>query len=53
MFVEDLDSFYADGRLHFGDAAILERAKGWHEKWGADPNAGWSSDVNTTCAEEV
>ncbi len=53
MFVDDLDAFDAQGRLHFGDAVILDHAQKWRDRWGSDPETGWHSDVNITYAREI
>lgn len=53
MFVDDLEGFDAGGKLHFGDAVILEHAQKWRDRWGKDPETGWRSDVNITYANEI
>jgi len=53
MFVDDLDAFHAEGKLHHGDPAVLDHAAGWRAKWGSDPETGWRTDVNITYADEI
>ena len=53
MFVDDLDAFHAGGQLHFGDPLILEHAKRWREKWGADASTGWNANVTISYADEI
>jgi hypothetical protein len=53
MFVDSLDAFHADGKLHFGDPKILEHAKRWREKWGMDPSTGWNANVTISYADEI
>ncbi|WP_062358022.1 hypothetical protein [Herbidospora yilanensis] len=53
MFVDDLDAFHADGRLHFGDPVILDHAARWRARWGADESTGWRTNVNITYADEI
>lgn len=53
MYVNDLDRFYADGALHFGDQTILEHAQRWREIWGHPLDAGSDATVNITLAEEI
>ena len=53
MYVDDLDGFHADGKLHFGDAVILEHAQRWRERWGIDPETGWNANVTISYADEI
>lgn len=53
MYVDDLDHFYADGKLHFGDPTILEHAARWRERWGVAADGGPGATVNITLAEEI
>ncbi|MEU3168423.1 hypothetical protein [Streptosporangium sp. NPDC006930] len=53
MFVDDLDAFHADGKLHFGDPVILDHAARWRAKWGQDEATGWRANVNISYADEI
>lgn len=53
MFVDDHRAFDADGKLHFGDPTILEHAQNWRERWGTDPETGWTTPVNISYADEI
>ncbi|WP_293783439.1 hypothetical protein [uncultured Aeromicrobium sp.] len=53
MYVDDLDAFYADGKLHFGDERILEHAARWRDTWGVGPDATTGAKVNITLAEQI
>jgi hypothetical protein len=53
MFVDDLDAYHSDGRLHFGDPVILEHAKNWRERWGRDRQTGEPVNINITYADEI
>lgn len=53
LFVDDLDSFHAEGRLHFGDPVILDHAAQWRMRWGRDNASTQSGDIKITYADEV
>lgn len=53
MFVDDLDAFHADGKLHFRDAVILEHAAQWRQQWGRDDASGHPVDIKITYADEI
>lgn len=53
MFVDDLDAFHADGKLHFGDPVILDHARSWRERWGGDPAPGRTSSITISYADEI
>ena len=53
MYVDDLEAFDADGKLHFNDPTILEHAQAWRERWGAGPGPDSQPQVKITLAEEI
>ncbi len=53
MYVDDLDAYHADGKLHYGDPVILEHAAQWRDKWSRDESTGWQGKVNISYADEI